>query len=553
MLFRKLLAGSVLALAGLGFQAPAAPTGPNIHLQGPAGSVVFYTGTTRTAASCKQSDVAAQITAAVDLDIVVIPAGDCNTTNQWAGYTSVNKRIKIQGAGGTSTKIGLSTIGGLQITSSDVMVTGIYFVGNYKTTTQNGMIRVGTTAGNPAWHYTDVRIDHNQFDNFGAAGGNVTGNEAISVFGYVAMLIDHNTFNDCNGECVDICMDALPGAARDPSFGLYDTGVVFMEDNTWNVTNAVHYENATDGNSSERFTFRYNTVDMTTLAATGGYITNALVSGHETCATCSGTGAVGDHGTMTYEVYENTIRLGAHGVMQGLSEARAGRGLVYNNHITLTGSVGSQLTGSGLQLSNYRSWNYNGIGFCGQSTYGRLMAAECHEVDGTHPTYTHEGLSSTVTPILNGAITSGATTVTLNSTSGIDTNGVADGYAIRIDNEILQWTGVVGNQLTGVTRGVAGGSAAASHIDASPVKYIILGQCDAQPNNTYVWNNDVNGVVGSTMNDASVEATTFSIIPAYSRLDIQSFATRPNNWQYQTGNTYSYTPYPYPHPLQSRQ
>jgi hypothetical protein len=74
------------------------------------------------------------------------------------------------------------------------------------------------------------------------------------------------------------------------------------------------------------------------------------------------------------------------------------------------------------------------------------------------------GGSTGVTTTLNGAINSAVTTITLTSVTGFPTTGV-----VKIDNELISYTGITSNNLTGCTRGV-NGTAAASHSDLAGVE-----------------------------------------------------------------------------------
>lgn len=78
---------------------------------------------------------------------------------------------------------------------------------------------------------------------------------------------------------------------------------------------------------------------------------------------------------------------------------------------------------------------------------------------------------------LNGAITASATTVTLNNTTNVKAPGycVIDrvnsaGTATPNSREVISFTGISGNDLTGVTRG-ADGSTARAHNDAAIVEF----------------------------------------------------------------------------------
>ena len=75
------------------------------------------------------------------------------------------------------------------------------------------------------------------------------------------------------------------------------------------------------------------------------------------------------------------------------------------------------------------------------------------------------GGASGLTTTLNGAINNIVATITLTSTVGFPTTGV-----IKIDNELISYTGISTNDLTGCTRGV-NGTTAVSHLTLSGVEY----------------------------------------------------------------------------------
>jgi hypothetical protein len=74
------------------------------------------------------------------------------------------------------------------------------------------------------------------------------------------------------------------------------------------------------------------------------------------------------------------------------------------------------------------------------------------------------GGSTGVTTTLNGAIDNIVTTITLDSVTGFPTTGV-----VKIDNELISYTGITSNDLTGCTRGF-NGTTATSHADNAGVE-----------------------------------------------------------------------------------
>lgn len=509
----------------------------------------YYTGTVRTAASCTRTAVNAQYTLAVDRDIIDIPVGDCQTVNSWTSSITITKKVMIRGAGATTSGTRIRSGDAFRIAGNNVRITGIYFDCNYATDGQVGIITAGSLGVAPTLDYDAIRFDHNYFVNCGLAGGNTLDNSAISLLGHITGVIDHNTFENCNGECINICADGVRGLTRPIAYGSSDA--MFVENNTWTNNTNVIYENATDGNSAGRVVWRYNTADWTNGAHSG----NGWVSNHETCVPCTGDHTAGDAGSLVYEIYENTINVGVGSSVGPISVCRSGACLVYNNYYTYSGSPTGRF--SGVVYSNYRSNNYAVSGWCSIAAPQGYSSA-CHETTGG----TAEGLTAAITT-LNGAIDAVTTTVVLTSAASLNTSGTADGFAIRIGNETICYTGVSGNTLTGVTRGCYASTtnanpsqAAASHTNGSSVDYLKFGLCRTQINNSYIFNNQGNGAVLAQANGTSVCSTSDPncdgfVGPDYTYPDIQSFAQRPNNWQYKEGAITGYTAYTYPHPMQS--
>jgi hypothetical protein len=510
------------------------------------------TGGTVTAATCSYADVSSAYNNAVSGNTIMVPAGNCTWGSALVGTKS---NITFMGAGAGSTTIAITAgARGFRMQTNGWRVSGFTFDCNYsETSNAGGIVTIGSAAGAPTWEYKDWRIDHNNFVNCGALNGDTTGRPAISVTGFSYGVIDHNTFVDCNGECIDISQDGVRGINRSNEFGQYLNGTVFVEDNTFNATRAIVYENAIDGNSAQRFTFRHNTVNISNGARYG----SAIVSTHETCVLSTGLSSTGDAGSLAYEMYDNTINLNSTGNMRDLGIVRGGRALIYNNHIIGT-SMSSARYDVASWLSNYRSFRLYGSSptYCGSAAHPRGYSGASHEAD---PGYISEGLDANKTT-LSSAITSSQTTIPLTSVTGFSLNGVANGFSIKVDNEQIDYTGISGNQLTGVTRG-ANHTTAAVHNSGASVNYLKFGVALEQVNNVRIWNNDINGVVSTAMNNVIICAQwpggglqcagEDNGGPDYTDYDIQSFAQRPNNWQYQTGIAYSYTPYTYPHPLVS--
>lgn len=502
---------------------------------------------TKTASTASRPDVLIAYNACSDGDTLAVPAG----SSTWGDTLVIQKRLTVQGAEKNGTV--LTTLAGLplfRIYTNNVRVTGFGFNGNHQNTSNQGLLQVGNTASTSACDdvYTirDFRIDQCRFFNVGDNDlvGGLTGYPAVMISGYCYGVLDHNIFDNCYGECLDIGADGTgnkPGKPlslqRSLSFGGYTNGTIYIEDNVWNYNLAIsagNYgaENAIDGNSGSRWVMRYNTFNVAANTKV-----QALISNHETCAarSCDGV-SQGDVGSLSMEIYGNTVNNSGtapnFGVYQFVHQ-RSGRALIYSNSIAIKDTVAAQI----VRVSNFRSYHRLGCG----AVAARGYAEVAHEVTVGKVS---EGLDAAKTT-LNGAIDSSVATVSLTSISGFNTNGLANGFSIRIGLEQIDYTGISGNRLTGCIRGV-NGTSAVSHPHGASVGYLKFGVALEQINNSQVWaNTTVSGVAKN-----AVEIGGDKYPPDYTFYDIRSYSQRPNNWQYRNdGATYKYTPHPYPHPL----
>ena len=92
------------------------------------------------------------------------------------------------------------------------------------------------------------------------------------------------------------------------------------------------------------------------------------------------------------------------------------------------------------------------------------------------PTLFRAPTQNFISTTLNGGISDAATTITLNSVTGLQANGYlvinredGSGNATPNAREVIYFTGISGSQVTGVTRG-ADGSTARSHSDGALVE-----------------------------------------------------------------------------------
>lgn len=493
-----------------------------------------------TATGCSKAAVTAAYNSAADGDTIVIPAGNCDSSNQWSSPLVVSKKVTVQGAGTGQTIIGLSTgTNVFRINADNVRITGISFDANNYVTTNRGLIMAGyngteSCAGSNA--YKDFRIDHNSFTGlYSGDPSGCLGCNSIVVRGDVYGVIDHNTFTNCAGECIDVQNAGYLKHALSNEPGQYSANhTVYIEDNTFTYNQTYSGENVVDGNSGARYVFRYNTISLS-----GSGSINGIVSSHD----CSG-GDVCDNATQAesniqlVEMYGNIIynsanTSGGGGVARWMNW-RGGHFYIYNNTIYYNNMD------SGVQAYHLRAGHRPGC----SSLEFRGFSEFCHEGTGA------EGLTRNKTT-LNGAIGNDTSCPVMASVSGFPTYG----GSIIIGTEQIDYTGISGNQLTPCTRGAnrdGGAGARASHADASAVHLLNFGVCGDQQQESYLWGNLYKATLQSSgvgMNSVVVDWQT-SNLPNYERYDIKSYAERPQNWQYRNdGTAYSYAAYPYPHPL----
>ena len=123
---------------------------------------------------------------------------------------------------------------------------------------------------------------------------------------------------------------------------------------------------------------------------------------------------------------------------------------------------------------------------------------------------------------LNGAINDSVTTITLTSTTGLQSPGVlvinredGSGTATPSAREIIHYTGVSGNDITGVTRGEENGTARA-HSDGALVEAVFTVE---------MWNDTVTAVDAALSTDGTDLAITGTA--SIAALNINTFLTHP--------------------------
>jgi len=269
-------------------------------------------GGTVPAASCNKTDVQNAINAAVDGDVVAVPAGTCT----WAErLTWTNKRIHVMGAG-----IGQTVILGNGLFLIEASANPASFrISNFTFTGPGGQaneaIKItnqNTTSFTKGW-----RVDHNRF-LYSNAG------ETMAVYGLSWGVIDHNTW-DTNGS---------------PALPLYIYGYLNTETGTGNsLYGSTYWNRPMNLGSDEAIYFENNTLNFA--AGTGqpfvfdmdfggaivvrhNVIHNAYVQTHS--ARTNGRGG------FKYEMYNNVVT----DSNSRFALMRSGSGVFFNNQVTGT-------------------------------------------------------------------------------------------------------------------------------------------------------------------------------------------------------------------------
>ena len=144
-----------------------------------------------------------------------------------------------------------------------------------------------------------------------------------------------------------------------------------------------------------------------------------------------------------------------------------------------------------------------------------------HGMIATGNNVTFAGAKSPATTVLNGAISATATGITLsdgasfNDTSGIYANSSGTWY-IKIDDEIMTYTSISTNSITGATRGV-GGTTAVAHTDGAAVELYMAHKVPfTEINKTH------NAVGNAEIDSYTVSLTTTPVVSRYASASADS-------------------------------
>ena len=257
-----------------------------------------------SAASCSQAAVQAAVNSAATGDRVLVPA--CGTT-VWSSTTTISgKNIIVQGAGAGVTNISTNAF---FLNNSASRITGFTFTN----LANQGLWVLGSQG---------FRIDHNELtcpsENWILFIGSFDVGQRS--FTLTRGVVDSNVVTNCNFVIFGEASDAGERAGSDrwaEPLTLGDENAVYLEDNTYTVTNCVAGNNGVfcpfvDANNGGRYVARFNT------------LTNTYLGWHSN---------QGPRGARAAEVYKNTFTLTGT-FTSGFSRPyfiRGGTGMVFHN------------------------------------------------------------------------------------------------------------------------------------------------------------------------------------------------------------------------------
>jgi hypothetical protein len=277
-------------------------------------------GATINASSCALSAVQSAINAATNGDTVSVPTGTCT----WSSQLSLpdTKKLTLQGAGIDKTTV----TGSVHFNKSGSRVTGFTFNGN-QTMRSEGH---------------GFRFDHNKviFSRWGEGFyiAHLSGQPPVAP---PHGLIDNNHF--VNGRVVSSGSQYMLSEG-DQQHSLWTTELdlggatsVYIEDNTFTMTDNGQSRNVIDGNYGGRYVFRYNTV-------VGMWYAEAHSPQEQ-----------GNRGMRSWEIYGNTFNNNSN-MNYYPYRIRGGTGLIFSNSIT------GNWTNNGIAFDNVRSYASSGLG-----------------------------------------------------------------------------------------------------------------------------------------------------------------------------------------------
>jgi len=266
---------------------------------------------TITAATCSQTDVTTAINAASAGDTVRVP-GPCSVA--WSNLTISGKAVTLDG-GGTTTLTSTNAISMQSTATGSSRVTGFIFTGP-------GNLNLGVIVANGGKTFMPWRIDHCTFIN-----DNPT---AVSLFNNSPGLLDHNTFTAA--AAAEVIHNFAMGAVNGNQGWTDDVApggptMVFIEDNTFIITNNTTVGSIVQGYYGSRTVIRHNNIQGA-----------GLIDMHGTC---------GNIYARWWEVYENTWTVNPGTNQYAYIGMRGGSGVIFNNHVI---NPGNNSGGAGIKF-----------------------------------------------------------------------------------------------------------------------------------------------------------------------------------------------------------
>ena len=281
-----------------------------------------------TAGSCSAADVQTALDAVVTAGgTVVLPAGACDWDSQSVTLDMQNQDVHLRGAGkgtgGTVIKRSSAGYDTYALTfncagaNGGVELSDIAFEGN----AQTGGLDAGVSLVNSC---QDFKIHDASFTKFVKSGVETVGTNSRGVIYQSDFTNNYDPGAPSDGYGYGVVVYGTDSDSR-PTLSLGGPQAVFIEDNYFRQN-----RHSVASNSNSRYVVRHNefiTTDTTRQTA--------MVDAH-------GKNASINHGSRSWEVYENTLYFdGVDYQADGIS-MRGGDGVVFNN--TLGGSKTSGLT-----------------------------------------------------------------------------------------------------------------------------------------------------------------------------------------------------------------
>lgn len=278
-----------------------------------------------TAPSCSYADVAAAVASAASGDLVSVPAGSAS----WSQTLVLTRGIILKGAGSELTRITS------QITPANpgntfdqgnyllvyrpaspnlnepLRISGFNFDLNH----QSAGLMLSNSSTSPL---TQVRVDHNTFQNASMAGGSA---RTLLVSGTIFGVIDNNLFN--HNTLPVTCYGADEDAWAVLSYPFGGPEYIYYEDNVFVSDGSLTH----DAGAAGRYCARYNTYTINASSYPWFDMHGNQPNAHTA--------------TMAAELYGNVMNAGSAGV--GLFDQRGGKALAFNNLVFTTGSASEKV------------------------------------------------------------------------------------------------------------------------------------------------------------------------------------------------------------------